>query len=354
MIAWNITSGKKLFLCFMKALKYLAIVSCAFIGFAACQKELSFENSIPPTAAAGSLKSLSGNCMPITVNGKYAKNLALTDSNSVVVQVNITTPGSYIISTDTANGFSFHGSGIIADSGLQSVILKGTGTPVAAQPVNFTVSFDSTVCMFSVNVSDSLVTPPVTSADYFPTTDSSNWTYEFDQTAGDTVRATVAKTDTTIAGNTYRTFVFSPDDYNSFYRKGGGLYYEYGNLVENLNIQTIGTITDSVDYIFLKDNVPVGSTWESPEVNAAVASVPGKLKILFTIEGKDVQDIGTTINDSVIQVKREYMFAPGGSAAFQPVATGSFSYAKNIGFVKAEFLQPFSINIAVAKWEIYY
>lgn len=338
----------------MKALKYLAIVSCAFIAFAACQKELSFENGVPLTSAAGSLKSLSGNCMPITVNGKYVRNLALTDSNSVVVQVNITTPGSYIISTDTANGFSFHGSGVIADSGLQSVTLKGTGTPAAAQPVNFTVSFDSTVCIFSVNVSDSLITPPVTSGDYFPTTDSSNWTYEFDASAEDTTRADVSKTDTTIAGNTYRTFIFSPDGYNNYYRKGGGLYYQYGNLIENLDIPTLGTITDNVDYNFLKDNVPVGSTWESPEVNATLASIPGKLKIMFTIEGKDVENIGTQINDSVIQVKREYMFAPGGSAAYQTAATGSFSYAKNIGFIKAEFLDPISINIAAAKWQIYY
>lgn len=343
----------------MKALKYLAIASCAFILFAACQKELSFENGLPLTAAAGSLQSMSGNCMPIMVNGKYVKNLALTDSNSVVVQVNITTPGSYIISTDTANGFSFQGTGIAADSGLQSITLKGTGMPAVAQPTNFTVSFDSTVCIFSVNIIDSLITPPVTSGDYFPTTDSSSWTYQLnavDSSPEDTARATVSKTDTTIGGNTYRTFVVSPGNYKNYYRKGGGLYYEYSNLDNAFFDESIfDTVSNKVDYIFLKDNVPVSSTWESPEVNATLAAIPGKAKIRFTIEAKDIQTaVGDKTADSVIQVKREYMFTPGPSAAYQTLVTGNFYYAKNIGFVKAEFSDPLAASIIALGWNIRY
>ncbi len=338
----------------MKALKYLAIVSGAFFLFTACQKELSFENGLPATPAAGSLKSLSGNCMPISVNGKYVKNTSLTDSNYVTVQVNITTPGSYLISTDTANGFSFHGSGVAADSGLQSITLKGTGIPAAAQQTNFTVSFDSTVCMFSLNVSDSLITPPVTSGDYFPTTDSSNWTYQLDAgnpSPGDTARITVSKTDTTIAGNTYRTFVYSPDYNESYFRKGGGLYYEYSDLDDEA---LFDTVYNKVDFIFLKDNVPVSSTWESPEVNATFGTIPGKAKIKFTIEGKDIQTtVGSGNYDSVIQVKREYMFSPSSpSVPYQTVVTGNFYYAKNIGFIKAEFSGLSSSSIYVNHIEI--
>lgn len=338
----------------MKALKYLAIVLGAFFLFAACQKELSFENGLPVAPAAGSLKSLSGNCMPATINGKYVKNTSLSDSNSVTVQVNITTPGSYIISTDTANGFSFHGSGVVADSGLQSIILKGTGTPAVAQQTNFTVSFDSTVCMFSINVTDTVIHAPVTSGDYFPTGDSSNWTYELNSreaSSGDTARITVSKTDTTIAGNTYRTFVYSPDENESYFRKGGGLYYEYSDLDDEA---LFDTVNNKVDYIFLKDNVPVGSTWESPEVNATLATLPGKAKIKFTIEGKDIQTtIGTSNFDSVIQVKREYMFSPSSpSVPYQTVVTGNFYYAKNVGFIKAEFSGLSSTGIYVKHVEI--
>jgi len=341
----------------MKALKYLAIVLGAFFLFAACQKELSFENGLPVAPAAGSLKSLSGNCMPAAINGKYVKNTSLTDSNSVTVQVNITAPGSYIISTDTANGFSFHGSGVVADSGLQSIILKGTGTPAVAQQTNFTVSFDSTVCMFSINVTDSLITPPVTSGDYFPTGDSSNWTYQLnpgDPLPEDTARIEASKTDTIIAGNTYRIFVFAGDNYENYFRKGAGLYYEYGDFDNRLlDAPLSATVNDKVDYIFLKDNVSVGSTWESPEVNATLATIAGKAKIRFTIGGKDVQNIGTTINDSVIQVKREYMFSPSSpSVPYQTVVTAYFYYAKNIGFIKAELADDPSSGLYLTHSEI--
>lgn len=339
----------------MKTLKYLAIVSGVFLLFAACQKELSFENGLPIRVATGSLKSSLGNCMPVTINGKYVRGTAFTDSNSVIVQVNFSTPGSYSISTDTANGFSFQGSGITADSGLQSIILKGTGTPLAAQLSNFIVTFDTSVCMFSINVADTAITTPVTSADYFPTSDSSNWTYQTntgDPTLDDTVRVTVSPTDKTIAGNIYKTFFASPDNYESYYRKGGGLYYEYSNLND---ISIYDTVYDNVDYIFLKDNVPVSTTWESPEVNAALNSVPGKAKIRFTIEGKDIQTtISTSTIDSVIQVKREYMFAPSATGTYQTLATANFYYAKNIGFIKAEVSDPFSFGIYVTRWEIYY
>lgn len=338
----------------MKVLKYLIIVLIGFFLFVSCQKELSFENGLPLTAAAGSLKSTSGNCMPVTINGIYIKDSMLTDSNSVVVQVNITTPGSYNISTDTSNGFSFHSSGIATDSGLQSITLKGTGKPALAQQTNFVVAFDTSICLFSINVIDSAINPPVTSGDYFPTTDNSNWTYQIstvDPAIDDTVRLTVSSTNTPIAGNIYRTFTSSPGDVESYYRKGGGLYYEYSDLNDVL---AYDTVTDKVDYIFLKDNVPVSTTWESPEVNATADSVSGKAKIKFTIEGKDIRTtIGNRTIDSVIQVKREYMFKSS-TGAYETVTTANFYYAKNIGFIKAEISDPFPFTFYVTGWEIFY
>jgi hypothetical protein len=340
----------------MKALKYLVIVLSSLFLLIGCAKELSFENGLPLTVASGSLKSISGNCMPVTINGKYVRNAALTDSNSVVVQVNFTTPGSYSIFTDTANGFSFQGSGIMADSGLQSITLKGTGTPLSVQTTNFLVAFDTSICTFSINVSDSAITTPVTSADYFPTTDSSNWTYraEIGGSESDSIYVAVLKTDKTISGNTYRTFLTEQGGSSdtSYYRKGNGLYYTYRNFNE---ASIYDTVFDKVDYIFLKDNVPVNSTWESPELNATLGTIPGKAKIMFTIEGKDIQTtIGTTTIDSVIKVKQEYMFAPTATGAFKTISSNNVHYAKNIGFIKAESTIPFPLTITVSRWEIYY
>ncbi len=136
----------------MKAVKYLAIVLAGIFLFAACQKEFSLESGNPAT---GSLKDLSGNCLPITPNGIYSVDSTLTDSNFVVVQVRFTAPGNYTIATDSSNGFSFQASGSVKDTGLHSIRLAGTGKPILAQVTNFLVAFDSTACMFSISVGSS-------------------------------------------------------------------------------------------------------------------------------------------------------------------------------------------------------
>ncbi len=337
----------------MKALKYLAVVLAGIFFSAGCQKEFSIESEPGQGFATGSLKNEAGNCMPVTINGKYVKDSALTDSNYIVVQVNFSTRGSYKIFTDTSNGFSFQAAGSTKDSGLQYIRLAGTGKPLLAQPTIFVVAFDTSVCMFSINVTDSSIAPPVTSGDYFPTTDHSNWTYTNSITS-DTFNVRAASTDRNL-GNNYRTFVNtygSAKSDSSYYRKKDGIYYTYSNFDE---FEIYDTVEKKVEYIFLKDNVPVSSTWESPELNATLNSIKGKAKIRFTIEGKDIQTtIGATTFDSVIQVKQEYMFSPSVTGAFQTVITSNFYYAKNIGFIKAEASDPFPVSFYVTRWEIYY
>jgi hypothetical protein len=344
----------------MKAVKYLAVVLGVIFLFEACKKELSFETGLPQGEATGTLKSLSGDCQPVTVKGNYVKDSTLTDSNYVVVQISFSAPGKYKVNTDTSNGFYFQDSGYALVAGSQDITLKGTGKPILAQSTNFFVTFDSSVCTFSINVTDTVpppIVPPVTSGDYFPTGDNSNWSYQLttgDPTLDDTTRIAVAKTDATIAGNTYRTFIStrSAGSDTSYYRKASGLYYTYSDFNE---FSIYDTVENKVEYIFLKDNVPVSSTWESPEVNATLGSVPGKAKIIFTIEGKDIKTtIGDTTLDSVIQVKQEYVFASSGSEAFEPVITANFYYAKNIGFIKAEISDPFPSTINITRWEIHY
>ncbi len=351
--------AKSFFLRPMKAVKWLVIVLAGVFVFAACKKELSFENGLPQGPASGTLKSVSGDCQPVIVKGNYVKDTTLSDSNYVEVQVNFSAAGKYKIFTDTSNGFSFLDSGYALTAGLQSIRLKGTGKPAAVEQTNFLVAFDTSVCMFSINVTDTVPPPivaPVTTGDYFPTTDSSNWTYKTDTGNGaiDSLITTVSNTDNTISGNTYRTFlsVGSGKTDTSYYRKGNGLYYTYSNFNEFL---IFDTVENKTDYIFLKDNVPVSSTWESPEVNATFNSIPGKAKITFTIEGKDIQTtIGATPVDSVIQVKREYMFSPSSTGAYQTIVTADFYYAKNIGFIKAEATEPFPVTISASRWQIYY
>jgi len=341
----------------MKTTKYLAIVLGAILLFAACKKELSFENGLPQGNASGTLKSLSGDCQPINVKGNYVRDTILNDSNYVEVQINFSAPGKYRVITDTANGFYFHDSGYALVPGLQNIKLKGSGKPVLVQQTIFAVTFDTSACSFVVNVTDTvppLIVPPITSADYFPTSDSSNWTYQSDLSTSDSIHTAVSNTDATIEGNTYRTFIsdHSGSFDTSYFRKGDGEYHTYDYLHKDA---LYDTIQNKVDYIFLKDNVPVGSTWESPEVDAIRKSVPGKAKIVFTIEGKDIQaTIGNTTLDSVIEVKQEYMFQPSSTGVYETIATGNFYYAKNIGFIKAELSDPLPSTLYISRWKIYY
>lgn len=140
----------------MKALKCLTIVLGVLFLATACQKEFSMEN---PGFATGTLKDTSGNCLPVVTNGTYTADSTLTDSNFVLVQVRFLSAGSYTISTDSSNGFSFSASGAVKDTGLNTIKLVGKGKPTVAQITNFLVSFDSSICMFSVNVTGSLSGP---------------------------------------------------------------------------------------------------------------------------------------------------------------------------------------------------
>lgn len=117
-----------------------------------CQKELSIEGSNDP--AEGSLQDdVSGDCSPKTVNGVYGTGVALVPAtNNVVVQVNVTRTGTYVVGTDTVNGYYFRATGTFTTLGATNVTLRGNGTPFAAGVNNFVVSFDSTVCDLQVTV----------------------------------------------------------------------------------------------------------------------------------------------------------------------------------------------------------
>ena len=88
-----------------------------------------------------------GYCTTATVSGVYTAGTALGAGNTVVIAVNVTTAGSYTISTGAANGISFSGSGVLA-LGAQTIKLTGSGTPVAAGTNNFTPGTNG--CAFPV------------------------------------------------------------------------------------------------------------------------------------------------------------------------------------------------------------
>lgn len=121
----------------------------------ACQKEYSFESGNGPSA--GTLQDDgTGDCLPKSVMGAYVAGTALNANNYIEVQVNVTQAGSYVIYTDTVNGMWFRISGVFATTGLNTVQLKGNGTPQAVGIDNFIVHYGNSGCTIAVNVVSTL------------------------------------------------------------------------------------------------------------------------------------------------------------------------------------------------------
>lgn len=99
--------------------------------------------------------SLSGSpdtCFGAVVQGTYTNRQLLTSANTAVIQVSVTSPGGYSISTSIVNGMTFKRNGIFNTIGSQAVTLYGTGTPIDSGTAIIPVSAGSSMCIFPVKV----------------------------------------------------------------------------------------------------------------------------------------------------------------------------------------------------------
>ncbi|HEX2630878.1 MAG TPA: hypothetical protein VHM26_17805 [Chitinophagaceae bacterium] len=110
-----------------------------------------------PTGAGGpAVFTLPGNACPgtpPTAAGTYAVGVMLGASNTVDIPVNVTTIGTYTISTTTVQGMTFTKTGTFTTTGPQTVTLVGSGTPTgAAGPVTVNYTVNSVACTFTVTL----------------------------------------------------------------------------------------------------------------------------------------------------------------------------------------------------------
>nr|WP_314498767.1 hypothetical protein [uncultured Chryseobacterium sp.] len=82
-------------------------------------------------------------CSRATVNGVYKVGTALTANNTITLPMNVTTLGSYTITTNTVDGISFSASGTFTAAGVQNITLHGTGTPSSTSTKVLTITSDS-------------------------------------------------------------------------------------------------------------------------------------------------------------------------------------------------------------------
>lgn len=287
--------------------------------------------------ASGTLGASVGVCTPLSPNGAYTQGIALASTNTVTVTVTVTTPGTYTISTNTVNGVSFSKTGTFAAAGVQTVILNGTGTPVTSGNQTFTVTFGASNCTFIVNFLPG-TPPPVT--DYFPTTVNSFWDYGLQGgTPADSFKIQVSPASKAISGNTYVVFTINnippsgnPD--SLFYRKASGLYYENFNTEKFFGFDA-GT-GGNVEYIFLKDNVAQGTTWNSPNMVGSSGGTSFTIYIKMTLFEKVTTSttVGSVTSSDILKMRYEYFLT---IAPATPFYTEERWFAKNIGMIYNSF-----------------
>lgn len=127
----------------------LVFLSVLFFG---CQKETSFEIGNTKLSVGSLQADGTSGCLGATVSGTYYKDSTLNSSHYANLNVKVDSAGSYTIKTDTIQGYYFNASGNFTTSGIQVVKLRGNGKPLSVGTHIFTVTYNGTICEFSVTV----------------------------------------------------------------------------------------------------------------------------------------------------------------------------------------------------------
>ena len=293
------------------------------------------------TDATGNLGVSAGSCTPVVISGSYTKGVAMDTTNNILIQVNVVQVGNYTISTNLANGIKFSSAGSFAATGLQNILLVAVGIPVNSGNQVFTVTFGSSSCSFSLYFATDNA-----SLDYFPTTTNSNWTYYLQGgTSGDSIYTTVMLYTPSFNGVEYKslnTSTIPPKAVSDteFYRKPGGDYYQYVDFsnVIPFDFPVIG------EYVFLKDNVPSGTVWNSDDFSGSIAGIPVTLNIKMTLLAKTVPvTIGAKNFADVIKVKYEYFLSVN---PLTPAGTEERWFARGVGLIHDDLVSSATYNIS--------
>jgi len=305
--------------------------------------------------AVFSLRGAPGSCMNDTVYGSYIKSIALDTSAVVKVWINVSSTGTYSISTNTVNGYTFSASGTFTTTGLQSVILVASGTPVNAGTDAFTINTGTSSCNFSINV---LTAANVLGNDHYPLSANSYWTYDDLVNTGDTIKETVIDS-TSVNNFVYKTInedVHFGGPYQYFYRRSNSVYYEYA--APN-KYTTFFQYKKPVyaDIPFLKENIITADKWQSPEyIDTSSNGDVIYLKYEFTCLNDNA---AITINDkafiNVYEVKMLPLIKTSGGNYAYTSEEYVFYYAKGIGLIYLKktlsgFIQK---EIQIRNWQVY-
>ena len=315
-------------------------------GTSTCTTSVTVLNGA--SIASFTLQGSPNSCIIDTVIGGYIKGVAADTSSHVSIAVNVTTPGTYFVSTNTVNGYNFSGSGTFSSTGEQTISLVASGTPVNAGTDVFTVNAGSSTCTFSTTVLTAVV---ATTNDLFPLTIPSNWNYDdlyYKNTA-----ARIILNSVTIVGNLYMIMQedASPNGTLSHdYRKNGDDYYEYMAIDDYTgSFHYAKRIYD--DILFLKENLSKGDTWETKEfTDTADFGQVIVLQYRFACVASDVSVVvGTNAFSQVYEIQMvPWLRTPSGPYG-QANEKYTWYYAKGIGLI---YYKKLSQTFTYGEWQI--
>lgn len=103
-----------------------------------------------PLAAPATYTYSPADCSGATLSGIYTAGVATSLSNTVNLSINVTSTGSYTVSTQEVNGVTFQGTGLLNTAGSQTLILYAVGLPAIAGTFNYSITGAGSACTFSV------------------------------------------------------------------------------------------------------------------------------------------------------------------------------------------------------------
>ncbi len=119
----------------------------------------SCTQSVIGRAAIYYFAATDGNCDNNKIYGSYTAGEAATAGDSVVVNVNVTATGSYMLQTPEVNGLYFFAKGIFTQLGLQTITLRAAGTPIAGGTNSFPLVNDVSGCGFTITAGNITADP---------------------------------------------------------------------------------------------------------------------------------------------------------------------------------------------------
>jgi hypothetical protein len=271
-------------------------------------------------------------CRGAVVSGTYIKGVQLDNTNTVKVEVYVTSPGAYSFSSNFVNGYQFSGSGNLPNYGNEILTLTGSGSPANAGIDVFTLNAGFSSCTFVDTVKEANTQ---TGENHFPTTYNSRWVFDDLMSTGDSVVRRIV--DSTII-NGFEFKIFYEQDRlgarNFYESRDGDVYLDYGPVDRYTNsVSYQPKVLDEIQ--FLKEGLGNNEGWTTPTFTGVATfgqTILIRYNFLCTSNNASVIINGKQFNQ-VYKIQMRPQIASVGGTYGDTGEVYDLYYANNIGLI---------------------